>query len=388
MLIRKPFPLYATIALLSGLGAACSDQDPTGGAAASGGLGAQSQAVQNGDEQDPTAYAMTYNTDNGKQCSGTIIQKLDGWTAVLTARECVTSNGTPQGPLSAGTSLYVNVWGWAQSAWLDAGPAVQDCAHNVAVIWLNWEAGTPSRIGMCLGTGSRPSSLDFWGFGSDGVLRRATSFSVSSWTNSLDFDAYITNNAGTSASGAGAAKMVAASNWSSVGDEGAPGFVWPSGSSAPVIAGIGGGISTSIVCGAAAPGFAKFLQDALYFYFVSSFANSSYNLCANGEPPADGGWLYGRCAADGATRSRVGWYPDTKELKFWNTNLCLQPDSGWVRIVACNGSNAQKWTVAHDSTCAITMKNVESDQCINDTGDWPTMGSCDASAKYLWHTQP
>ena len=388
MPIKRSSSLYLAVALFSGMGAACSDQDPAAGTAASEQLGTQTQAVQNGDPQSSTAYAMTYNTVNGKQCSGTIIQKLDGWTAVLTARECVTTDGHADGPLADLGNLFANVWGWSPAGWLDAAPAVNDCAHNVAIIWIGWEAGEPARIGMCLGAGPKPSSLEFWGFGPDGTLRSATSFSVSSWTTSLDYDAYIVNNAGTSSSGAGAAYLVAASNWSSVGDEGAAGLVWPSGSSSPAIAGVGGGINSSSVCGASAPGFGKFLQDAVYFYFVSSLASPSNNLCANGEPPGDGGWLYGRCAADGAARSRLDWYPDTKEIKFWNTNLCLQPDSGYVRIVACTGDTAQKWAVAHDSSCGITIQNVASGQCINDTGEWPTTGSCGASAKYLWHTQP
>jgi hypothetical protein len=368
--MKRSVSLYAMVALFSCL------------------LGMPAQAIQNGDVQSSTAFAMTYNTDNGKQCSGTIVQKIDGWTAVLTARECVTTDGRAYGPLSALGSLYVNVWGWTSAGWLDAAPEVWDCAHNVAVIWIGGEVGEPARIGMCLGTGPQPSSLDFWGFGPDQTLRRAWSFSFLSWGSSLDFSAYRTNNTGDSSSGAGVAQLVAASNWSTVGDEGAAGLVWPSGSSAPVIAGVGAGIASSSVCGPTASGFGKFLQDVLYFYFVSSFASPSNNLCANGEPPVDGGWLYGRCAADGAARSRLDWYPDTKEIKFWNTSLCLQPDGGYVRIVACNGSNAQKWTVAHDSTCGITMQNVESGQCINDTGDWPSMGSCGESAKYLWHTQP
>jgi hypothetical protein len=386
--MKKSIRLYTMVALLSGLGAACSDQAPAEGAAAGEELGTQTQAVQNGDPQSSTSYAMTYNSINGKQCSGTIIQKIDGWTAVLTARECVTTDGHAAGPLADLGSLFANVWGWSPAGWLDAAPAVNDCAHNVAIIWIGWEAGEPGRIGMCLGSGQQPSSLDFWGFGSDGVLKSATSFSISSWCSDLDYCAFNLNNAGNSSSGAGTAHLVAASNWSSVGDEGAAGLVWPSGSSAPAIAGIGAGIGATYACGPTAPGFGKFVQDAVYFYFVSSIASPSNNLCANGEPPVDGGWLYGRCAADGAARSRLDWYPDTKEIKFWNTSLCLQPDGGYVRIAACNGSNAQKWTVAHDSTCGITMQNVGSGQCINDTGEWPSMGSCGASAKYLWHTQP
>jgi hypothetical protein len=347
-------------------------------------VGTQILAVQNGDQNTSSAFALLSRDSGAKYCSGTILQRLDGWTGILTARECVTGNGAADGTVVTPSRIQIKPegLGWYTAAWIDAAPSVRDCAHNVAVTWISQEVGGPARFGICLGSGSTPSSYDFWGYGPDLIQRRAWGFSTTTWSCGSgweDYCAFQSNNSGTSS--LGSAKLVG-------GDQGGPGLVWPS-ASAPTIGGIAGGSLANSVCGAAAPGFGKFVQDAAYFYFVSSIANPSYNLDANGDPPANGGWVYGRHTGSG-NRARIIWDPYTKEIKFWNTNLCWKPESGYVRIRTCTGANDQKWTVAHDSSCAITIQNVASSQCITDTGSWPSMGSCSGATgtKWFWHTQP
>jgi hypothetical protein len=337
-------------------------------------------------------YRQNPTTGAWSVCTGTILQVWWGWTAVLTGRQCITTNGILNGPLLDPSMVKLTVQlspgptppADAVSAnYYDTQPTL-DVAHDAAIVWTPVELMPTSgpdqvaRLGYAVGTtwALQSSTFSVGGYGNGGsgtgVLHGASYFPVSNLTGNPPLSAgtiwYVNQ---TTENGQTA--------YLTSGDEGAA-MIWSDFS--PYAFEMTGvifppGRRGSTGFSAAVAGFSDWIQDAIWVSYVSPVSAYSYNLGANGDPPVDTGWLYGRHSGDlGATR--LTYHTSTRLFQFWGTNLCLAPDSGYVRIRTCDGSTAQQWNVDRHE-----ISNVESGLCLHD-GEWPFLGDCDGSLETKW----
>jgi hypothetical protein len=349
--------------------------------------------------------AAVYTSVNGswRLCSGMVIQSWWGWSAVLTARHCLTTSGGSGGTLVAAGNVRVATGDYPgatppSSAYtpssISAPSPYSDVSHDYALLWIGAELPIDSTFtfidrGSIQELSSKKTGVS--GYGMNGTSAGGE-FSEAGFT--------LVNWYGTPPSGVGNVtfmntgtnRLTGGAAYLEKGDDGAvmTAFCtnWDCGGSAwwtemvGVVAQVGAHNAWSAA--SAVAGFADWLQDELWVNYISSVNTPANHIGANGL--CEGCWIWGRDAGD-SDYTRWSYHSNTQELKVWNTNYCFAPEAGatgWPVIYTCNGSAEQKWTVS-----GRQIKNVSTGQCLIDSGDWPYLGTCTGAAagEFLFNGQ-
>ena len=376
-------------------------------------VGTSTQAMTNGvplaTNSLENAVAVYTNLGSSyRLCSGVIVQDWWGWTAVLTARHCVTDTGLPDGNLVPAGYVKVSEGGSVNPgasppsdaytpSGIDAPAPIADSSNDYAVLWIAADLGILGSLAFI----DRGSISDlpnarviFQGYGKNGSWAGGTAgeavFTVSSTggfppTSAGNFS-FINqglnhNNepAYLEAGDDGSAAVACCDNFNSGNDCGGNNIWWCE--VAGVLSRIGQHNASSTA--SAVAGFADWLQDDLWVNYITSVntpvCQGGFGPCNNNyhvgvSSLGEGGWVWGRAQGD-SDNTRITYHSTTQEIRIWNTNFCFaldRADASWPDIYTCDGSVAQKWTVDKRR-----IKNVLTGQCLTDNGDWPYLGPCD-----------
>lgn len=326
-------------------------------------------------------YHKQYNPDGSsfwwpRPCSSTIVRSINGVSLVLTARHCVTRDGSVNGTPLAATDLRIIATaapgpanpnppsGTLTPASVQTMPAGTSAMGDMAIVTVNtnWSANVAARQAVLVADPSTLTGLYLTAYG--------YGINVADW-NCFDNPSSITGAGiarsgwpfkitGGSASGDGGYYTYTNSNSSGqaaiCGDSGGPDMInfgvnnitWRT-----VLGAHSGADSTTGDSAATA----KWFEDTLGGLYMSSLwdPNRDAGLYFNG--PATQLWLYSVSQTPGNV-SRVKYYQATKQLIATANGLCM--DSA-TNLVTCNGSTGQQWKF---NAKYSQLTNVATGQCL------------------------
>lgn len=344
-------------------------------------------------------YTLPANTWWPRPCSGTVIRKDGNENYILTARHCVTQDGSIYGPLIPGSTNIRStstvtpgvlstvqsngqmvVTGTPPAAWVQTSIVYQNTATYDDLVLLkavgDLQPTQPAvRVGIGAYSASQASSFDGMGLSSMGYgralsgtcynhsttaagrLRYASPFEVTGLSTKW-FVHELSNDFG---------EQIAH------GDSGGPLFT-TQGSSLRIH-----GVNSSPEVGSGGENLADFVQSALQYIYLVKLSALDGSTVVGVNSLVNGAFLYDNMVNDGATR-RMTINRAAGHLKLGTYCLADETATGGqasVRLRAC-GTAGTGWNI----TATGVIKNRTTGRCINTYGSQLTTNTC--SPATLW----